>query len=123
MEREAESLIGESESFLDLLERLSQVAPLAKPVLVIGERGTGKELIAARLHYLSERWDRPFIKLNCAAINEELLESEMFGHVAGAYTGASKSRAGRFETADGGTLFLDELASMSLRLQEKLLRH
>ncbi|MBB86407.1 phage shock protein operon transcriptional activator [Abyssibacter sp.] len=122
MEREAESLIGESESFLDLLERLSQVAPLAKPVLVIGERGTGKELIAARLHYLSERWDRPFIKLNCAAINEELLESEMFGHVAGAYTGASKSRAGRFETADGGTLFLDELASMSLRLQEKLLR-
>lgn len=122
MDREADSLIGESEAFLDLLERLSQVAPLAKPVLVIGERGTGKELVAARLHYLSERWDRPFIKLNCAAINEELLESEMFGHIAGAYTGASKSRAGRFETADGGTLFLDELASMSLRLQEKLLR-
>lgn len=122
MDREAESLIGESEAFLDLLERLSQVAPLSKPVLVIGERGTGKELIAARLHYLSERWDRPFIKLNCAAINEELLESEMFGHVSGAYTGASKSRAGRFESADGGTLFLDELASMSLRLQEKLLR-
>ena len=122
MNREAESLIGESEAFLDLLERLSQVAPLSKPVLVIGERGTGKELIAARLHYLSERWDRPFVKLNCAAINEELLESEMFGHVSGAYTGASKSRAGRFESADGGTLFLDELASMSLRLQEKLLR-
>ena len=104
MSREADSLIGQSEAFLDLLERLSLVAPLAKPVLVIGERGTGKELVAARLHYLSERWDRPFIKLNCAAINEELLESEMFGHVTGAYTGASKARAGRFESADGGEI-------------------
>ncbi|MBV60213.1 MAG: phage shock protein operon transcriptional activator [Nevskiales bacterium] len=115
MNREPESLIGESEAFLDLLERLSQVAPLSKPVLVIGERGTGKELIAARLHYLSERWDRPFVKLNCTAINEELLESEMFGHVSGAYTGASKSRAGRFESADGGTLFLERVGSNETR--------
>ena len=98
------------------------VAPLNKPVLVIGERGAGKELIAQRLHYLSERWGRRLVKFNCAAVNDELLESELFGHVAGAYTGASKARTGRFELADGGTLFLDELASMSLRLQEKLLR-
>lgn len=119
---ESDPLIGQSDAFLNLLDRLSQVAPLDKPVLLIGERGTGKELIAARLHFLSERWDGAFVKLNCAAINEELLESELFGHVAGAYTGAAKARAGRFEAADGGTLFLDELASMSLRLQEKLLR-
>lgn len=117
-----QTLIGQSDAFLELLERISLVAPLVKPVLVIGERGTGKELIGARLHYLSERWDGPYFKLNCAAISEELLESELFGHAQGAFTGATKSRVGRFEAADGGTLFLDELASMSLRLQEKLLR-
>ena len=117
-----QTLIGQSDAFLELLEHISLVAPLVKPVLVIGERGTGKELIGARLHYLSERWDGPFFKLNCAAISEELLESELFGHAQGAFTGATKSRVGRFEAADGGTLFLDELASMSLRLQEKLLR-
>jgi psp operon transcriptional activator len=115
-------IIGEAESFLAVLERVSRVAPLAKPVLVIGERGTGKELIAARLHYLSERWQRSFIKFNCAALNEELLESELFGHVAGAYTGATRPRVGRFELANNGTLFLDELAATSPRLQEKLLR-
>ena len=117
-----QTLIGQSDAFLELLEHISLVAPLVKPVLVIGERGTGKELIGARLHYLSERWDGPYHKLNCAAISEELLESELFGHAQGAFTGATKSRVGRFEAADGGTLFLDELASMSLRLQEKLLR-
>lgn len=115
-------LVGESEGFLAVLEQVSRVARLAKPVLVIGERGAGKELIASRLHYLSERWNRRLVKFNCAAVNEELLESELFGHVAGAFTGAVKARAGRFELANGGTLFLDELASMSLRLQEKLLR-
>ncbi|WP_341917321.1 sigma 54-interacting transcriptional regulator, partial [Hydrocarboniphaga effusa] len=115
-------IIGQSDNFLAVLEKVSRVAPLAKPVLIIGERGSGKELIAARLHFLSERWQRPYVKFNCAALNEELLESELFGHVAGAYTGATRARIGRFELAHGGTLFLDELASMSLRLQEKLLR-
>lgn len=115
-------LVGEAESFLAVLEQVSRVAKLNKSVLVIGERGSGKELIASRLHYLSERWGKRLVKFNCAAVNEELLESELFGHVAGAFTGAVKARTGRFELADGGTLFLDELASMSLRLQEKLLR-
>lgn len=117
-----EAILGQADNFLAVLERVSRVAPLAKPVLIIGERGSGKELIAARLHYLSERWSRPFVKFNCAALNEELLESELFGHVAGAYTGAARARVGRFELANGGTIFIDELASMSLRLQEKLLR-
>ncbi|HEY0975624.1 MAG TPA: phage shock protein operon transcriptional activator [Solimonas sp.] len=115
-------ILGQADNFLAVLEKISRVAPLRKPVLIIGERGSGKELIAARVHYLSERWARPYVKFNCAALNEELLESELFGHVAGAFTGAAKTRVGRFELADGGTLFLDELASMSLRLQEKLLR-
>ena len=115
-------ILGQADNFLAALERVSRVAPLAKPVLIIGERGTGKELIASRVHFLSERWQRPFIKFNCAALNEELIESELFGHVAGAFTGAVRGRVGRFELANGGTLFLDEIASMSLRLQEKLLR-
>ncbi len=123
MRREqAELVLGESDEFLAVLERASSVASLDKPVLVVGERGCGKELIAARIHYLSERWQRPYVKFSCAALNEELLDSELFGHVAGAYTGATKNRVGRFEVADGGTLFVDELASMSRRLQEKLLR-
>ncbi|HUS25621.1 MAG TPA: phage shock protein operon transcriptional activator [Candidatus Binatia bacterium] len=123
IEREApEPILGEADNFLAVLERVSRVAPLAKPVLIIGERGTGKELIAARVHFLSDRWARPFIKFNCAALNEELLESELFGHVPGAFTGAVRGRVGRFELADGGTLFLDEIAAMSTRLQEKLLR-
>lgn len=115
-------ILGQADNFLAVLEKVSRVAPLSKPVLIIGERGSGKELIAARLHYLSERWARPYVKFNCAALNEELLESELFGHVAGAFTGASKARIGRFELANNGSIFLDELASMSLRLQEKLLR-
>jgi psp operon transcriptional activator len=117
-----DQIIGQADNFLAALERVSRVAPLVKPVLIIGERGTGKELIASRVHFLSERWQRPFIKFNCAALNEELLESELFGHVPGAFTGAVRGRVGRFELAHGGTLFLDEIASMSVRLQEKLLR-
>ena len=115
-------IIGESQVFLDLMDRVSEVAPMERPVLVIGERGTGKELIAARLHFLSRRWDRPFIKTNCAAIPDTLIESELFGYEAGAFTGATRQRAGRFEQADGGTLFLDEIANMTLAAQEKMLR-
>jgi psp operon transcriptional activator len=122
MERETERLIGESPAFVQCLEDVSQIAPLEKPVLVVGERGTGKELIAARLHYLSNRWDRDFVKMNCAAISDSLLETELFGHDAGAFTGATKAHKGRFERADGGSLFLDELATTSTLVQEKILR-
>ncbi|MEK9654835.1 MAG: sigma 54-interacting transcriptional regulator, partial [Halieaceae bacterium] len=101
---------------------MSQLAGVDRPVLIIGERGTGKELVAERLHFLSPRWDQTFTKINCGAIAETLLESELFGHEAGAFTGATKQHLGRFELTDGGTLLLDELATMSLRLQEKLLR-
>lgn len=115
-------LIGESPVFLEVLERVSRVAQLNRPVLVIGERGTGKELIAARIHYLSPRWDRPFVKLNCAALAESLLETELFGHEAGSFTGATRRRLGRFELANEGSMFLDELANTSDRVQEKVLR-
>lgn len=120
--RQQDNLIGQANSFLEVLEQISQIAALNKPVLIIGERGTGKELIAARLHYLSQRWEQPYIKLNCAALSESLLESELFGYEAGAFTGASKRREGRFEVAHNGTLFLDELANTSGLIQEKLLR-
>ncbi len=119
---EAVTLIGEAPAFLAMLEHVSRAAPLAKPVLVIGERGTGKELIASRLHYLSERWEQPLIKVNCAALTESLLESELFGHEAGAFTGATRTHIGRFEQANGGTLVLDELGTIPLRMQEKILR-
>ena len=122
VQRQPDNLIGQSNSFLEVLEHVSQLAPLDKPVLIVGERGTGKELIAARLHYLSARWDQTYVKMNCAAITESLLESELFGHEAGAFTGASKRHEGRFEIADRGTLFLDELATTAMRVQEKLLR-
>jgi psp operon transcriptional activator len=105
MNREPERLLGESPVFLQVLDDVSKIAPLEKPVLIVGERGTGKELIAARLHYLSNRWDAQFIKMNCAAISDSLLESELFGHEAGAFTGATRGHQGRFERADGGTLF------------------
>ncbi|MFM2300746.1 MAG: phage shock protein operon transcriptional activator [Pseudomonadota bacterium] len=95
---------------------------MRRPVLVIGERGTGKELIAERLHRLSTRWGEPLITLNCAAMPETLIEAELFGHEAGAFTGATRARAGRFEEADKGTLFLDELATLSMGAQERLLR-
>ena len=114
--------LGEAPLFRNMLEHVSQAAPLKRPVLVIGERGTGKELVASRLAFLSPRWDRPFIKLNCAVLGDALLDSELFGHEAGAFTGASRRRPGRFELADGGTLFLDEIATASPAVQEKLLR-
>jgi len=107
---------------MSVMEQVSQLAKLNRPVLIIGERGTGKELVAARLHYLSTRWENAFIKLNCAAIAESLLESELFGHEAGAFTGAAKQRKGRFELANDGSLFLDELANTSSAVQEKVLR-
>lgn len=122
MPTEPERLLGESPAFLRILEEVSQVAPLEKPVLIVGERGTGKELIAARLHYLSNRWEGEYVKMNCAAISDSLLETELFGHEAGAFTGATKAHKGRFERAHGGTLFLDELATTSALVQEKLLR-
>jgi psp operon transcriptional activator len=115
-------LVGQSTSFLDAVERASRAAPLDRPVLVIGERGTGKELIAERLHHLSSRWDGPLIVMNCAALPETLIEAELFGHEAGAFTGATKARPGRFEEANGGTLFLDELATLSSPAQDRLLR-
>lgn len=120
--KEIDNLLGEANSFVEVLEQVSRLAKLNKPVLVVGERGTGKELIAHRLHYLSERWQGPFISLNCAALNESLLDSELFGHEAGAFTGAQRRHLGRFERADGGTLFLDELATAPMLVQEKLLR-
>ena len=101
---------------------ISHVAPLSRPVLVIGERGTGKELMAARLHYLSPRWNQPFVKLNCGALPDSLLEAELFGHEAGSFTGAQKRRLGRFEMAHKGTLFLDEIANAPLNVQETILR-
>ena len=118
----APRMIGESACFLEMQEHISRVAPLNKSVLIVGERGTGKELIAARLHYLSPRWDEPFLKVNCAAMSESLLEAQLFGHEAGAFTGATKLRKGYFERADGGTLFLDELATTAMAVQEKILR-
>ncbi|WP_394729000.1 phage shock protein operon transcriptional activator [Altererythrobacter sp. GH1-8] len=121
MERESQ-FIGQSGAFLDAVERASRAAPMSRPVLVIGERGTGKELIAERLHRLSTRWGEPLVTMNCAALPETLIESELFGHEAGAFTGATKSRAGRFEEADKGTLFLDELGTLSMGAQERLLR-
>ena len=121
MER-AEQYIGQSLAFLDAVERTSRAAPLNRPVLVIGERGTGKELIAERLHHLSSRWAGPLIVMNCAALPENLIEAELFGHEAGSFTGAAKTRHGRFEEADGGTLFLDELGTLSMPAQDRLLR-
>ncbi len=122
MKNNTETLIGIDNTFLDALEKVSRLAKIARPVLICGERGTGKELFAHRLHYLSPRWDEPFIALNCAALNDNLLDSELFGHESGAFTGAQRRHQGRFERADGGTLFLDELGTAPLTVQEKLLR-
>jgi psp operon transcriptional activator len=118
----ADQFIGQSLAFLDAVERASRAAPLNRPVLVIGERGTGKEFIAERLHHLSSRWAGPLVIMNCAALPENLIEAELFGHEAGSFTGAAKTRHGRFEEADGGTLFLDELGTLSMAAQDRLLR-
>ena len=115
-------LIGEDPNWLEAQEHVSRLAPLDRPCLIIGERGTGKELIGERMHFLSRRWDGPFVKVNCAALSEQLLDSELFGHERGAFTGATERRLGRFELADRGTLFLDEIATASMQVQEKLLR-
>lgn len=115
-------MVGESEAYLDCMEKVSQVAKVDRPVLIIGERGTGKELVAARLHYLSQRWQQPRVTINCAAFASDLLESEIFGYERGAFTGAVRTKPGRFEMAANGTLFLDELANSPMALQEKLLR-
>lgn len=117
-----QNLIGESPSFLSVLDKVSQLAPIERPILIIGERGTGKELIAQRLHYLSKRWDQPLISLNCSTLSEGLIDSELFGHESGSFTGSKGRHQGRFERAEGGTLFLDELATTPLAVQEKLLR-
>jgi len=114
--------LGQSEPFLEFQESLSRVAPVHRPVLLIGERGTGKELAATRLHYLSDRWQGPFVALNCAALSPALIESELFGYEKGAFTGAVTRRRGRFETAHEGTLFLDEVGSIPMEVQEKILR-
>ena len=114
--------IGQSEPYLTFQEQLSRVAGVDRSVLLIGERGTGKELAASRLHYLSRRWEEPFVQLNCAALPPTLIEAELFGHEAGAFTGATRQRRGRFEQAHGGTLFLDEIALIPMETQEKILR-
>ena len=120
--RDEPAPLGQSPAFVEVQNQISRIAPVDRPVLVIGERGTGKELAAARLHFLSQRWDGPLVKLNCAALSETLLDSELFGYEPGAFTGAAKRRAGRFELADRGTLFLDEIGTASGAVQEKILR-
>ncbi|MGB3721250.1 MAG: phage shock protein operon transcriptional activator [Pacificimonas sp.] len=120
--KQGTTLVGQSTVLLDAIERASRAAALDRSVLVIGERGTGKELVAERLHRLSNRWDGPLVAVNCAALPENLLDAELFGYEPGAFTGATKGRAGRFEEADGGTLFLDELGTLSAPAQERLLR-
>ncbi len=120
--RRFEQIIGSSPALESVLEQVERVAPTDSTVLVLGETGTGKELIARAIHNLSSRCGRPFIKLNCAAIPFDLLESELFGHEKGAFTGAIAQKIGRFELADKGTLFLDEVGDIPLALQPKLLR-
>jgi len=114
--------LGQSENFLSFSENLSQVAGVERPVLLMGERGTGKELAAHKIHFLSSRWQGPFVALNCAALSPTLMESELFGHEAGAFTGATYKRLGRFEMANEGTLFLDEISLIPMEVQEKILR-
>jgi len=114
--------LGQSEAFLDFQDRLSRAAQVDRPVLIVGERGSGKELAAARLHYLSPRWKERYQALNCAALAPSLIESELFGHEAGAFTGADRRRLGRFEATHKGTLLLDEVGLIPMQVQEKILR-
>lgn len=121
-DRESARLIGHGPAFHKLVEQLKVVAPTCATVLLLGESGTGKELAASAIHAQSDRRDKPFVRVNCASIPKDLFESEFFGHIRGAFTGAVKDRVGRFELADGGTLFLDEVGEIPLELQSKLLR-
>ena len=117
-----ENIVGNSEAMRTVYERIHQVAGSQTTVLIRGESGTGKELVASAIHYSSERRNRPFVRVNCAALSESLIESELFGHERGAFTGAIRSRTGRIEEAEGGSLFLDEVGEFSLTVQVKLLR-
>jgi psp operon transcriptional activator len=119
---ETANFIGQSPATQAMLAQVSALAPLNRPLLIWGERGTGKELIAHRLAFLSPRWDRPFMTLNCGALNDSTMEAELFGYEPGAFTGATRRRASRFEQADGGTIFLDEIGNAPHTLQERLLR-
>ncbi len=119
---ETDNIIGRSRSMVELLETVAMVAPSEATVLITGESGTGKELIAEAIHLNSLRQDKPFIKVNCAAITETLLESELFGHEKGAFTGADRVKEGRFQLAHQGSIFLDEISEMSMAMQAKLLR-
>jgi DNA-binding NtrC family response regulator len=121
-EESTSAILGNSKAMLEVLKLIGRFAKRDDPVLILGENGTGKELVAKAIHTHSPRKDKPFVVMNCAGFNEHLLESELFGHEKGAFTGADKLRKGRFEHADGGTLFLDELGDMPLALQAKLLR-
>jgi psp operon transcriptional activator len=114
--------LGQSEAFIEFQEQISRVAPIDRPVLILGERGTGKELAAARVHFLSKRWQKPMVTLNCAALTPTLIGSELFGYEKGAFTGATVRQVGRFEQADDGTLFLDEIGTIPMEVQEKILR-
>ena len=115
-------MVGESSLIVELREQIRRAAPTNGRVLIYGENGTGKELVARRIHALSQRAAEPFIEINCAAIPDELIESELFGHVEGSFTGAVSDKLGKFDLADKGTLFLDEIGDMSVRTQSKVLR-
>src|SRR3989339_323182 len=114
--------LGQSEAFIEFQEQISKVAPIDRPVLILGERGTGKELAASRIHFLSRRWSKPLVTLNCSALTPGLIGSELFGYEKGAFTGAASRKAGRFEKAADGTLFLDEIGTIPMEVQEKILR-
>ncbi|MFW6289165.1 MAG: sigma-54-dependent transcriptional regulator, partial [Spirochaetota bacterium] len=120
--RTSETMIGESPAFREVLTAAARVAPTDATVLILGETGTGKELLARAIHEMSERCDRALVTVNCSALPPSLIESELFGHERGAFTGAVAKRLGRFELADGGTIFLDEIGDLPLELQAKLLR-
>src|SRR5262245_23404817 len=117
LDAELPSIVGSSPAMLEVYRLTRLVAPTRASVLLVGETGTGKELVARAIHRLSPRADGPYVRVNCGALAESLLESELFGHIKGAFTGAVDNKTGRFEAAHGGTIFLDEISSMSLKLQ------